>query len=706
MEHMRAEGAIQNAIILGQRLLALDPLQETVHRALMELYGELGQRLAALQQYHRCRELLASELGVEPETETEALHQALRNENNARRDVAEIAEPDTVGRKESADSDRRDERSDDGGPPSPPSAIARMLRDPKRWALAAGLLLVIGGATALGWLQPWAPSVEPASLDRMAYPLPDKPSIAVLPFANLSGDLEQDFFVDGITDDIITEISRLGDLFVISRNSTFVYKDKAVEIRQVAEDLGVRYVLEGSVRQIDDRIRINAQLIDAVTGTHVWAERYYEALTDIFVLQDKVTERVALALAGQIATERWIHQARQEANSLEAYQAFLRAKRLSRLPDGYTIENFASRIHHLNQALELDPNYARAHAQLGGAYWEIANEGWETSFAMTKDEAIEKATHHLGLASQYPTREYHFFMAKFHHGEGRFDMAIAEARKMIALNKNDVLAYKALGRALNFAGRSAETIELIKRALRLDPRGDDQGWLSYRLGEALYMSGREEEAVEYFERSAERNQNEWSYFYLAAVYGQTGRLEEAREALEQNNILRAEVGNDPFTIAEIGTWNYKRRKDMERVQDGLRKAGMPEGLSTTLRSNSADDVLPTEVEGAKTIDGVMAKSLFDRGVPFIDVRSSVYWAAGHVPGALNLDLFEEFTEDKVSKIAIKDKDLVIIAHGATVSSRSARASARAVQWGFTKVYFFRDGFAGWKSAGYPVATGK
>ena len=701
MAHKRADGATQDAVVLGQRLLTLDPLQEGVHRALMALYVELGQRQAALQQYQRCRELLASELGVEPEAETEALYQTLRDNNTAGDDPAEVPDAAVVRRWEN---DNGDKASVDDRSGRPPLAITGVLQGPKRWAAAAGLVLVIGGAAALGWLQPWAPSFEPASLDRMAFPLPDKPSIAVLPFDNLSGDPEQDYFADGITDDLITELSRLDALFVIARNSTFAYRGQAVEIRQVAEDLGVHYVLVGSVRQMDDRIRINAQLVDAMTGSYVWAERYDEPLTDIFAVQDKVAQRVAHSLAGQMALERWMHQARQETSSVEAYQAFLRAKRLSHLPKSYTIENFALAIRHLNEALELDPDYARAHAMLGGTYLEITIEGWEPSFAMTKDEAIDKANHHFELARRHPTRQLHHSMAKLYNKAGRHDMAIAEAKKMFALNTNDILAHKALGRALNRDGRSAETIEIMNLALRLDPRGDDQGWLSYRLGEALYLTGREAEAVEAFERSAERNQTDWSYLFLAASYAQVGRLEEAREALEKFNVLRMQSGKIPLTVASIESWRFKLRRDIERIQDGFRKAGMPEGVSASFRLDWAHDVLPSEaeVEGATTIDAAMAKSLFDRGVPFIDVRDSDYWNAGHVPGALSLNLFEDFTESKLADIAAKDQEFVIIAHGSAVSPRSARASARAVHWGFTKVYYFRDGFAGWKSAGYPV----
>ena len=233
----------------------------------------------------------------------------------------------------------------------------------KRWrnpAIAAAVVVVLG-AGGVAWWQPWAPDVEPASIDRMAFKLPEKPSIAVLPFVNLSGDKEQEYFADGMTDDLITDLSKISGLFVIARNSVFTYKGKPVKVRQVAEELGVRYVLEGSVRRIGDQVRINAQLIDATTGGHLWAERYDGSLNDVFGLQDKVLRKVVAALAAKLTPVAQVERAQQETDSAEAYDAFLRGWSHYRrgAPDDY-----AKAIPYFEKAIELDPDYSRAYAAL------------------------------------------------------------------------------------------------------------------------------------------------------------------------------------------------------------------------------------------------------------------------------------------------------------------------------------------------------
>jgi len=195
--------------------------------------------------------------------------------------------------------------------------------------------------------------VDPARVERMAFPLPDKPSIAVLPFANMGTDQEQEYFTDGMTDDLITDLSKLSGLFVIARNTVFTYKGKRVTVRQVAEELGVRYVLEGSVRRAADKVRINAQLIDATTGGHVWAERYDSSLIDVFELQDKITRNIVTALAVNLRAGEEERQTRKETDSLEAYDAFLRGWAHYRL---YTPEDFAKSVLYFVKAILLDPN--------------------------------------------------------------------------------------------------------------------------------------------------------------------------------------------------------------------------------------------------------------------------------------------------------------------------------------------------------------
>ena len=335
-------------------------------------------------------------------------------------------------------------------------------RKTKPWfwlSLAAGTTALAAALVLVTWLQPWAPDVEPASVERMVLPLPDKPSIAVLPFTNMSDDPEQEYFADGMTEDLITDLSKISSLFVIARQSTFTYKGKSVTIRQVAEELGVRYVLEGSVRRAGDQVRINAQLIDAMTGGHIWAERYDSSLTDVFALQDKVTRNIVTALAVNLTAAERERQARKETDSPEAYDAFLRGLAHYSL---FTPEDFAKSVPYFEEAIRLDPDYGRAHAVLATVYWRSRSYGWVDSLEMSGPEAGKKAWRHLEEALKNPTPRAHRVAARMHTSGERWDQAIAEAERAIALDANDPDGYEAMSRVLVRAGRPAEGLEFLR----------------------------------------------------------------------------------------------------------------------------------------------------------------------------------------------------------------------------------------------------
>ncbi|UCE53866.1 MAG: adenylate/guanylate cyclase domain-containing protein, partial [Desulfobacterales bacterium] len=250
------------------------------------------------------------------------------------------------------------------------------------------------------------PSVEPAAVEKMAYPLPDKPSIAVLPFNNLSGDPDQEYFCDGMTEDLITDLSKISAIFVIARNSTFAYKGKSPKIRQVAEELGVRYVLEGSVRKADNQIRINAQLIDAVTGHHLWADRYDGNLDNVFSLQDKITQKIIGALAVKLTANEKKQIAFRGTDNIEAYDVFLQGW------DHYlrsTPEAFRKAIPFFEKAVELDPNYGQPYAALALTYWRGSHTHYWTGMSGLSSllEGRLLARHYLEKAIKMPTSLSH-----------------------------------------------------------------------------------------------------------------------------------------------------------------------------------------------------------------------------------------------------------------------------------------------------------
>jgi TolB-like protein/rhodanese-related sulfurtransferase len=549
----------------------------------------------------------------------------------------------------------------------------------------------------------------------MAFPLPDKPSIAVLPFVNMSEDSKQEYFSDGITEDLITDLSKISGLFVIARNSSFVYKGRSVKVREVAEELGVRYVLEGSVRRAGDQVRINAQLIDATTGGHVWAERYDGSLADVFALQDRVTRQIVSALAVNLTARERTLQAQSETRIPEAYDAFLRGWAHYRRN---TPEGFAEAVPYFERAITLDPNYGRAHAALSAIYWASIAKTDTSRGSLWLGLGTEglqlQANRYLQNAQEDPVPLTHQVVSSVRSFQGRHEEAIAEAEQAIELDANDPIGYESLATALIYAGRPAEGAEAIRRAMRLDPHYPSE-YLVW-LGLAQFGEGKFKQAAESFEAAIQRNpDNANALIVLVASYGHLGRSEDARSAKSVLNDLRAkrakrleearaegiEIGIDvflagPYTLKDVDLWPFKKRADRERLRVGLEKAGVP-----AVADSSAESL--REVAGATTVDAIAARALFDRGATFVDVRTRNRWDTGHPPGAILLDLKKDFNETNLSAVVGKDQEVVIYCQGPKCL-RASRACAEAVSWGFTNVYYFRDGFPGWKAAGNPVAT--
>jgi adenylate cyclase len=415
-----------------------------------------------------------------------------------------------------------------------------------------------------------APPAWPDSGLRPQSPLPDRPSVAVLPLANLSGDPQQDYFSDGITEDIITELSRFSEVVVIARNSSFQYKGKAVDIRQVGRELGARYVLEGSVRRSGGRIRIVAQLIDAGTGTHRWAERYDRELHDAFAVQDEVARTIVALLAAHVKRAEIERAQLKPPAAWEAYEYYLRGAdafflHYSRRTKGSLYE--ARRL--LEQCQAIDPGYARAAAMLSWthahAYTNPLDGDYLSPAAL--DRALKLAQMAVHLDARLPQARAQLGYVLLY--KRRHDDAVAEFERAFALNPNFIDYRFAV--ALMFAGEPARAIEVLEASIRLDPFQPSQA-----LGHtsvANYMLKRYGEAVRLMRECASRLPDlQWPHLSLAAAYAQLGQLEEARA--EAAEVLRINPG---FTIE---SWKpiliYKNPKDLEHRIDGARKAGLPE----------------------------------------------------------------------------------------------------------------------------------
>jgi adenylate cyclase len=576
----------------------------------------------------------------------------------------------------------------------------------RRLIAAVALTALVVGGTASYLFEPWAPGEEPASMDRMAFSLPEEPSIAVLPFDNLSGDPEQEYFADGMTDDLITDISKISGLFVIARNSVFTYKGQVVKIRQVAEELGVRYVMEGSVQRVGNQVRINAQLIDATSGGHVWAERYDGSLDDVFSMRDRITREIVTALSVTLTGQGEVSLGQVETDSPEAYDAYLRGRAHYQI---FTPDDLVEAIAYLENAIELDPDYARAHGALAAAYFGIWNSGWYERTGVAPDYALKKTNLHLEEAMKNPTPLALRIASKQLQYADRWDEALAESERAITLDPNDPNGYLAMNSLMVSLGRPAEGLEYIKKAMRLDPQTD---YLE-SLGNTQFHLERYDESASTLLRATKRNpEYEWSYLLLAATYGHLGRVQEAEPVLTafyelhpQHCDAHTTLDEDnPFTLADLSEWSIKDETGLERLRQGLRKVGITEGAAVSLADINYRNLITMsagtfDVVGAIEIDAAEAKALHDRRTAFVDSRGSGHYGRGHIPGATNLYFHQVW--DGLSEVVGPNDEVVFYCDGPDCHL-SANSSAQAIALGYTKVYYFAGGFPAWENAGYPV----
>jgi adenylate cyclase len=395
--------------------------------------------------------------------------------------------------------------------------------------------------------------------------LPDRPSIAVLPFHNVSGDPEQEYFVDGITEDIITALSKWRWFLVIARNSTFAYKGKSVDLKEVGRELGVRYILEGSMRRSGQRVRISSQLINIDTGTHLWAERYDRDLTDIFSVQDDITSRVAAAIEPALSRaeiQRVIAKRPEHMGAWDYCQRGFWHVHKGTRTEGITAHGF------FKQALALDPNLADAHLGLARALIVQWDYGSVEDFAPFVRQARESALQAVALDSENPQAQYVLAQTSLWAGDAR--AAIAHARRAIELNANFALGHFYLGIALSLDGRHEEALEAIETGWRLSPRDPRAStWLANK-ARVFYHLGRYEEAINTALSARRVRPHAYGALVLIASYAQLGRDKEARNALADMRALPA--GSEKTT-----RWYLDRYSDLvarEHMADGLRKAGL------------------------------------------------------------------------------------------------------------------------------------
>ena len=511
------EGAAryEDAIGHATRLLTLDPLQEDIHRKLMQLFAGQGRYDAALTQFEQCQRALGDELDVAPDPATLDLVQQIRAERRAK----------------SAKRDR---------PATPPGPAGN-------------------GADRRGATGP-APGP------------PNDPSIAVLPFANLSGDPEQEYFSDGITGDIITELSKFRTLFVIARHSSFVFKGATVDLKEIAEKLGVQYIVEGSVRRAGDTVRITVQLIEAATGGSLWGERYDRRLDDIFAVQDEVTRSIVAVLPGRVQDSVADRAARNPTSDMRAYEYMLQGKHLR---DGLNATDTARARVVLKKALDLDPGYARAYMYLADTYVIDLWLGLADKGASKISLDLSRKGAGLDNTDVYIQDQLGFALLC----EGLWEDAEIQFSRTLARIVNEAESMAWCGYAFLLLGHHRKALDVVVEAVRLDPLHAPS--LDWVLGLVQFFAGNYAGAVRAL--IGEALLNSVAHAFLTSAYAHLGKMDEARAALKTFIAVRhAEFADRNLDVAGdtidslAGSYRamWRRSADWELLVDGLRKAGL------------------------------------------------------------------------------------------------------------------------------------
>ena len=395
--------------------------------------------------------------------------------------------------------------------------------------------------------------------------LPDKPSIAVLPFDNMSGDPTQEYFSDGLTEEIITGLSKIPKLFVIARNSTFTYKGTPVKVQQVSRELGVKYILEGSVRSADERVRITAQLIDGVTGQHLWAERYDRQMKDIFAIQDDITMNIMIALQVKLTEGEQARLLSKSTKNLEVYIKFLEANKYF---FEFNKESFILARQKYEEAVDLEPDYAEAHGMLAASYFVPLWFGWEDS----PHQALAKANEHTQrcLALDDTNAFAHAVLGALYLVQRQWDKAIAAGKRAVTLSPNSPNILALFAMTLKSVGRVDEALTMIEKAIRLNPMPPE--WYLHELGTYYRLLGRYDEAIATLKKNLDHGRDYLtSMINLTATYSMAGKLDQARVQAREVLGIMPDFSAKQF----MKGFPYKDQKIIDDFIENLCKAGLP-----------------------------------------------------------------------------------------------------------------------------------
>ncbi len=453
-------------------------------------------------------------------------------------------------------------------PESTGATIGQKKTQHRRWRLApaaiAGVTIVALPAIFFwNYYLPSSPAgVEPDSQSLEAPKTPAKPSIAVLPFKNLSADSGDEYFTDGITDDIITDLSKFRDLFVIASNTVFTYKGKSVNVQEVSRELGVRYVLEGSIQKAGEKIRVNVQLIDGASGHHLWAERLVRGSDDLFALQDEIVRTIVATMATKVDAVERERIMRKGTKSLQAYDYVLRGREYrSRNTRAANAE--AQKL--FRKAIELDPRYGAAYVDLAWCYFNTVTFGWSQAPSQALEQVHELAQKALSLeASDYGAYR---LLGVVYIKWMQYDLAIKNLTRALELNPNDADSHDAMGAARLYSGQSQAATESLETAIRFDPSPRPDVFI--HLGLAYYLAGRYDDAIATLQQSLERTPNLTAHHViLAAAHAQAGHTADAERAA--NKVRRL----DPFFEVDSFGTAFRNAADRDTIAAGLRKAGL------------------------------------------------------------------------------------------------------------------------------------